>query len=132
MAWTDKKELTEGQKRAAIYAGIPADRPGLGAEYPKAVYKKDDEQGADRTYLNEPLLVGGKHAVKMATVENAEEEAEALEQGWFLSPDLEVEQKKRDLMAEKDAEIAELREKLAGAPPAEKPILSPNKEKQTA
>lgn len=120
MAWNgDKVELTEGQKRAAEFAGIPADRVGLGAEYPKAVYKADKE-GKDRMLNNEPMLVGGKHAVRVATVNNEDEELEALEQGWFLSPDLKEEQRKRDAMAEKDAEIAALQAQLAAKDKSEK------------
>jgi len=113
MAWNgDKIELTEGQKRAAEFAGIPADRPGLGGEYPKAVYKADKE-GKDRMLNNEPILVGGKHAVRTATVANEEEELEALEQGWFLTPNLQEEERKRDALAEKDAEIAALKAQVA-------------------
>jgi hypothetical protein len=111
MAWSDKKELTEGQKKAAPFAGIPADRPGLGAEYPKAVYITDAE-GTDRTLLGKPLLVQGKYSVRTATVANAEEEAEAIEQGWRLSPDMEAEAKKMSELQERDAEIARLREQL--------------------
>jgi hypothetical protein len=121
MAWNgDKVELTEGQKRAAEFAGIPADRPGLGAEYPKAVYKADKE-GKDRTLNGEPILVDGKHAVRTAVVHNEDEELEALEQGWFLSPNLKEEERKRDAIAEKDAEIAALQAQIAAKEkPAEK------------
>lgn len=133
MAWKDiKDELTEGQKKAAKTAGIPSDRPGLGADYPKAVYKKDDADGADRLHLGKPLAVAGKHNVKTATVANAEEEEEALAQGWFLSPDLEAEEKKLSALQEKDAEIARLQEQLASqgstgsaeAAPIAKPTLT--------
>jgi hypothetical protein len=118
MAWTGEKvELTEGQKRAAQFAGIPADRIGLGAEYPKAVYK-EDESGVDRTLNNEPILVDGKYAVRTATVANEDEELEALEQGWFLTPNLKEEARKRDAIAEKDAEIAALKTALADKQPA--------------
>lgn len=113
MAWTGEKvELTEGQKRAAEFAGIPADRPGLGGEYPKAVYK-EDKAGKDRMHCGEPILVDGKFAVRTATVANEDEELEALEQGWFLSPNLKEEVRKRDALAERDAEIARLTAELA-------------------
>lgn len=111
MAWSEKKELTEGQLAAAKSAGIPADRPGYGAEYPKAVYR-EDKAGKDRTLNNSPILVQGKFAVETATVNDEQEEAEALEQGWFLSPDLSAETKKRDALADKDAEIASLRAQI--------------------
>lgn len=114
MAWAEKKELTEGQKKAAQFAGIPADRPGLGAEYPKAVYFADDS-GTDRILLGEPLLVQGKYSVRVSTVNDEIEELEAIEQGWALSPDLEAVQRQRDAIAEKDDEIAQLREQLAAA-----------------
>jgi hypothetical protein len=108
MAWTgDKVELTDGQRKAAQYAGIPADRPGLGGEYPKAVYKADKE-GKDRMLNNEPILVAGEYAVRTATVENEDEELEALEQGWFLTPNLKEEMRKRDALADANARIAEL------------------------
>jgi hypothetical protein len=111
MAWSDKKELTEGQLKAARHAGIPADRLGYGAEYPKAVYREDKE-GKDRTLNGNPILVQGRFSVETSSVNNSEEELEALEQGWFLSPDLSTEAKKRDALAEKDAEIASLRAQL--------------------
>lgn len=116
MAWTGEKvELTEAQKKAALFAGVPADRPGLGDEYPKAVYKADKgaQAGKDRMLNNEPLLVAGQHAVMTATVENEDEELEALEQGWFLTPNLKEEERKRDEMAELRAKNAELEAKLA-------------------
>lgn len=121
MAWTGEKvELTEAQKRAAEFAGVPADRPGLGAEYPKAVYKADKD-GKDRMLNNEPILVAGEFAVMTATVANEDEELEALEQGWFLTPNLKEEERKRNVLAEKDAEIAALKEQMAkAAPPKEK------------
>jgi hypothetical protein len=111
MAWNDGKvELTEKQKEMAQIAGIPADRPGLGDEYPKAVYRK----GKGEQLYGEPFKTAGL-ALDVATVSNAEEEAEAIELGWYLSPDLEAEQKRKDAMAEKDAEIEALRSQLAEA-----------------
>jgi len=125
MAWTGEKvELTEAQKRAAEFAGVPADRPGLGAEYPKAVYK-EDKDGRDRVLNGEPILVAGQFAVMTATVANEDEELEALEQGWFLTPNLKEEVRKRDAIAERDAEIAALKAQLN-----EKP--APAKDKQAA
>lgn len=114
MAWTgEKTELTPGQAAAAKFAGIPADRPGLGGEYPKAVYKGDAE-GTDRLLLGSPILVAGEFAVKTATVNDETEELEALEQGWFLSPDLKAEVAKRTALQEKDDEIAALKAQLGG------------------
>lgn len=126
MAWTGEKvELTEAQRRAAEFAGVPADRPGLGAEYPKAVYK-EDKGGKDRTLNGDPILIDGKYAVMTATVENEDEELEALEQGWFLTPNLKEEVRKRNALAEKDAEIAALKAQLGDKKP------EPAKDKQTA
>lgn len=111
MAWNDGKVvLTEKQKEMAQIAGIPADRPGLGGEYPKAVYRK----GVGEQLYGEPFKTAG-NKLDVATVENAEEEAEALALGWYLSPDLEAEQKRIDAMAEKDAEIARLQAQLAAS-----------------
>lgn len=120
MAWTEKKELTDGQKAAARMAGIPADRAGLLAEYPKAVYRA----GEGAVYLGEPFKIGG-HLIDTATVENAAEEADALEQGWFLTPDLKAEQARRDIVAEKDAEIDELRAQLAATEQRRGPARPP-------
>jgi hypothetical protein len=111
MAWSDKKELTEGQLKAAQHAGIPADRAGYGAEYPKAVYR-EDKAGKDRTLNGTPILVQGQFAVETATVNNEDEELEAMEQGWFTTPDLSTVAKKRDAIAERDAEIASLKAQL--------------------
>jgi hypothetical protein len=64
MAWNDGKvELTEKQKEMAQIAGIPADRPGLGDEYPKAVYRK----GKGEQLYGEPFKTAGL-ALDVATV----------------------------------------------------------------
>lgn len=82
MGWSERKELTEGQMRAAQYAGIPADRPGLLDTYPRAVYKV-----GDGTVLNgQPFLIHGVE-VRCSTVGNAQEESEAKAQGWHLTPE---------------------------------------------
>lgn len=83
--WTGEKELTPGQLAAARTAGLWADRPGLGAEYPKAVYRRA-VASQDHKVLGEPIKVQGKYEVETATVHSADEELQALEQGWALTP----------------------------------------------
>lgn len=117
MAWTEKKELTAGQIAQAQIAGVPADRANLGGEYPKAVYR----EGEGAILNGVPFKINGK-LIDTATVDNEEEEAEAISQGWYLTPDLTAEQKRRDEIAEKDAEIEALRAQLGekrgpGRPP---------------
>lgn len=109
MAWSEKKELTAGQIAAAQIAGIPADREGLGGEYPKAVYR----EGKGPQLLGEPFKIGGL-LIDTATVANLEEEMEAIEEGWFLTPDLRTEERKRDELRDAQAEIEALKAQLAG------------------
>lgn len=122
----DKEELSEGAKLRLSVAGIPANRPGLGAEYPKMVYKPGSN---DRHYhMNQPLLMGNGALnrggdrldpgaeYQTAYVDNSEDEAEALAEGWMLSTDPN-EQARQALKAveerAKDDEIALLRAQLA-------------------
>ncbi len=108
------KDLTPEQKLAARTAGIPADRPGLGAEYPKMIYRPGKNER--HQHVNEPLKIAGKFECETAFVDNAEEEAEALGSGWYLSPDPEhqkvADAKRREERA-KDDEIARLKAELA-------------------
>ncbi len=110
----DAAELTEAQKLMAKVAGIPADRPGLNSEYPKMIYRPG--QNPRHVLLNEPLLIAGKFECETALVDSAEDEAEALANGWFLSPDPAEQQKHAAKVAEaraKDDRIAELERQLA-------------------
>ncbi len=120
------KDLTEAQKRQADLAGIPADRPGLGAEYPKMIYSPGENPR--HKHLDQEIPIGngkydpvydklapGNH-YRTAFVDNPEEEAQALADGWFLSPDRaaqEAELQKREAEAAKDNRIAELEAQLA-------------------
>lgn len=122
------KDLTESQKIMARTAGVPANRVGLGAEYPKMVFRPGDNP---RHQLeNKPLKIGnGPEAspdrlspgydCEIAYVDSAEDEAQALAGGWFLSPD-PVEQKRAEAQRiadqAKDARIAELEAQLADQP----------------
>lgn len=108
----DKKELSEAQKLMAKIAGIPADRPGLGAEYPRMLYKPGVL--TDHQLLGEDLKVQGKHAVESVVVENLEEEMEATAEGWSRSPDgVDAISEVLTVSIEKDARIAELEAMLA-------------------
>lgn len=115
-------ELTEGQRKQAQIAGIPADRPGLGAEYPKMIYKPGGSNSR-HMHLSEPLLVGNGeydkntqtlkpgHECQTAFVDDAEDEAAALADGWFLSPDPAEQARataKQEIERAKDDRIAEL------------------------
>lgn len=82
----DKKELTEAQKLMASIAGIPADREGLGAEYPRMMYRKASHM-TDHMLLGEELLIQGKYRVETVVVEDIDEEMEAAAEGWSRSPD---------------------------------------------
>lgn len=117
-------DLTETQKRFAKIAGVPADRPNLGAEYPKMVYRPG--KNPRHHLLDKPLPIGnGKVSgeklapgfeCETALVDSAEDEAEALADGWFLSPDPDVqkvEAEKRQAEQAKDDEIAQLKAQLA-------------------
>lgn len=119
--------LTEAQKKLADIAGVPANRPGLGDEYPKMVYRRGDNPRHILT--NEALPVGngaydartdklGKgEQYETAFVDNAEDEAQAVADGWLLSVDPVAQEKHALRVAaerEKDDEIARLRAELAG------------------
>lgn len=117
-------DLTETQKRFAKIAGVPADRPGLGEEYPKMVYRPGTNPR--HHLLDKPLPIGnGKVAgeklspgfdCETALVDSADDEAQALADGWFLSPDpaaQAAEVEKRNAERAKDDEIAALKAQLA-------------------
>lgn len=116
------KDLTPQQKLMARTAGVPADRPGLGGEYPKMIYRpgKNDRH----CLMSEPLKIAGKFECETAFVDSPEDEAQAMAEGWFLTPDpaeqaAVIEKRKADTA--KDDEIAALRAQLAAkdqkAPP---------------
>jgi hypothetical protein len=120
-------ELTEGQKLQARTAGIPADRPGLGAEYPKMVYRPGENER--HMHMNQPLKIGNGTLnsvgdklspgieYQTAFVDSPEDEVEALADGWMLSPDPGQQAKheaKVKLERAKDDEIATLKAQLAG------------------
>lgn len=109
----NSEQLTEAQKLMARIAGVPADRPGLGDEYPKMIYRPGSNPR--HMLLGEPLKIAGKFECETALVDTAEEEAEALASGWFLSPDPAEQKKFADKLAAeraKDDEIAELKRQL--------------------
>lgn len=118
-------DLTEAQKKMAQIAGIPADRAGLGAEYPKMVFRP----GVNPRHQleNKPLLMGNgpsKHAdaltpgtdSEIAYVDSPEDEALAIANGWFLSLDpsaQKAELERRLIDVEKDMRIADLEAQVA-------------------
>ena len=122
----DKQEMSEGAKMRLSVAGIPADRPGLGAEYPKMVYKPGEN---DRhMHMNEPLKIGNGALNKVGDklspgreyqtgfVDNPDDEAEALADGWLISTDPGQQikhQAKAKADRAKDDEIAALKAQLA-------------------
>lgn len=119
-------ELTEGQKLQAKIAGIPADRPGLGAEYPKMVYRPGPNER--HVHMNQPLKIGNGalnrvgdkleagQEYETAFVDDPDDEAQALADGWLLSTDPGEQARYALKVAEeraKDDEIALLRAQLA-------------------
>ncbi len=110
------EDLTAAQKLMAKIAGIPADRPGIGAEYPKMVYRPGVNER--HMLLGERLKIAGRFECETALVDNPDDEAEALASGWFTSPDPEVQEQeaaKREAELAKDREIADLRAQLAAS-----------------
>lgn len=84
-------------------------------EYPKMLYREGGDL-ADHKVNDTPLLIGGKFACETRIVEDAEEESEALSEGWTVAPDPGVRtaaQISAAREAEKDAEIALLKAQLA-------------------
>lgn len=84
-----EKELTPAQILQAKMAGIPGDRPGLGGEYPKMLFKKgtpDPESHALASDTNGGVALlpiqGHKDVITM-TVDDVDAELTASEQGWF-------------------------------------------------
>lgn len=70
------RQFTPAEIMHMEMAGIPADREGLGAEYPLMLYRK----GAGKEMLyGEPF---GRADVENMTVENEDEELQAIEAGW--------------------------------------------------
>lgn len=124
----DKHELTPAQVAHSKLAGIPGDRPGLGDDYPRMMYRTGGE-GADHNLLDMPLPIQGYKNVVSYVVESPEEEAEFLEQGWTRTIDGST----MPTMSDKDALIEELQAQLIaqtallsetprrGRPPKEQP-----------
>jgi len=100
------RDFTPAEIIHAGLAGIPANRPGLLGEYPKMLYRAGP--GKAHTYQNVPLKMQGEYSADTLVVENAEEEREALAEGWGLTPDGK-EPAPAAGMAEKDEEIAALK-----------------------
>lgn len=118
MAWNADKptrELSAKEKEMAQIAGIPADRPGLLAEYPKAVYREAENEADAPMLYSAPFKINGK-LIQAREVADPEEEEEAIALGWYLTPDLEAEQKRRDELKEKDEEIARLKAQIEEQP----------------
>lgn len=122
-------ELSPAQVVQAKLAGIPADRPGLGDDYPRMLYLKTAKPKAMHKLLDISLDMQGVPSVDWVVVESAEEEAEAMEHGWTRTIDGKAEPKaseKDDLIAELQAQIAAQAALLndaprRGRPPKEQP-----------
>ena len=121
-----KPQFENPSVQAQFEAGnIGADGIGIPSEYPKMLYKSGEAVGHD---LDEkPLAIDnrkGDKAVQTLIVQSADEEAEALADGWFMTPALTLtpEQLKQkeidDLKAQLAAEQKKGRKK---ADPAEQP-----------
>lgn len=102
----DKHELTPAQVAHSKLAGIPGDRPGLGDDYPRMMYR--DGKGADHKLLDMPLPIQGHTNVETAIVYDALEEEEAAEHGWTRTIDGST----MPTMSDKDALIEELQAQL--------------------
>jgi len=125
------REYTPAEVAQMRMAGIPADREGLGAEYPKMLYRKTDIE--DRhiqtdasTKCGETYLVQNNYGGLLCDtmIVNSPDEAEALAlEGWDVSPRAahgQVDGLAKQVSA-KDEEIAALRAQLAAQTAADKP-----------
>ena len=79
-----KDKLTPREASLAKTAGVPVDRPGLGDEYPKMLYRPGDNPA--HHHLEEPLLMQGKYKCETLIVDDATEEDAALVEGWSKTP----------------------------------------------
>lgn len=102
-----EREFTPAEVAQARLAGIPADREGLGGEYPLMLYKPGDNPS--HNILDEPLLVQNKHRVATMIVNDVDEELAAMEEGWSRSPD------GKEYISPEKTRIAELEAQLAAA-----------------
>lgn len=86
---------------------------GTPAEYPKMLYRKGNLTGHKVNEL--PILIDNKYDVETRCAENAEDEAEALANGWFLTPDLKPRVPSAAELAAKakDDQIAALKAQLS-------------------
>lgn len=94
------------------------------SEYPRMLYRDGGDLN-DHKLQDTPLKIMGKFTCDTRIVESSEEEAEAMAEGWAVSPDPDVQaaaQIAASRDAEKDAEIAMLKAQLeeATAPAAKK------------
>lgn len=82
------QELSPAQIQQANMAGVWADRPGLGGEYPKMLFKKgipgpaDHVLATDANGATEPLPVDGHKDIVTRVVDDAEAEIMAADEGW--------------------------------------------------
>jgi hypothetical protein len=80
-----ERELTPSEVQQARIAGVPTSRPGYGGEYPKMLYKPGTNP-AHKLY-DEPLKMAGVGHFQTRTVQDADEEAVAVAEGWALKPE---------------------------------------------
>jgi len=100
-------ELSPAQVAQAKLAGIPGDRPGLGADYPRMLYRSGEAE--DHKLLDMPLPIQGHKGVETVIVHDELEEAEASEHGWTRT----IDGNDMPTMSDKDALIAELKAQLS-------------------
>lgn len=117
------REFTAAEIQHMRMAGIPADRPGLGGEYPRMMYRKTDKehrviQTDGSAKCGETWLVQNRFDGLLCDtqVANTVDEAEAMAlEGWEISP--KAAHGEADGMiasvSAKDAEIAALKAQLA-------------------
>lgn len=77
---SDRKGLSPREIEVADKAGVWMDRPGLGDEYPRMLYR--DGLNRDHYLNDEPATMDGRSDVQTLIVESAEGELEAMEDGW--------------------------------------------------
>jgi hypothetical protein len=95
------REFAEGR--------IGSDGVGVPQTYPRMMYKAAPKGvvPADHLLAEKPLKIGGCD-VQTTLINDAEEEAIALSDGWFFNPDLKLTAEQA-----KDKELADLREQVA-------------------
>lgn len=86
-----ERELSPAEIVHARMAGIPADRPGLLGDYPKMLYRKgklgfgEHSIASDANGGTSTLPIAGHDNLITLTVESADEELLALDEGWHAS-----------------------------------------------